>query len=255
MPVMGGKADPLPARIRADRLLVERGVFESRARAQQAIAAGLVTADGTAVWRASDLLAADAALTASPPHPYVSRGGVKLAAALDAFGIDPGGRDCLDVGASTGGFTEVLLLRGAARVHAVDVGRGQLHARIAADPRVVSLEATDIRALPAGWPPRPPDLVTIDVSFISLRLVLPVVAVLARAGAAMVALIKPQFEVGRAAIGRGGVVRDEAAQERACRELTEAAAALGFAPLGVVPSPIEGGDGNREFLLAARRGP
>ncbi|GJD49637.1 Hemolysin A [Methylobacterium crusticola] len=242
-------------RLRADRLLVEAGHFESRARARAAIEAGLVSADGAAVRRASDLLARDAAIVAEAPHPYVSRGGLKLAAALDAFGFDPAGRVCLDVGASTGGFTDVLLRRGAARVHAVDVGRGQLHPRLAADARVAALEATDARALDPSLLPEPPGLLVIDVSFIGLRLVLPGLVPLLAPEAALVALIKPQFEAGRERVGRGGLVRDEAVQAEVCAAVRSLVETLGLAVAGLIPSPVEGGDGNREFLIGAvRRG-
>ncbi|WP_279358285.1 TlyA family RNA methyltransferase [Methylobacterium indicum] len=238
-------------RQRADRLLVEAGHFESRSRAQAAIEAGLVRADGIVVRRASDLIARGAAIVAEAPHPYVSRGGLKLAAALDAFGIDPAGRDCLDIGASTGGFTDVLLRRGARFVHAVDVGRFQLHPSLAADPRVAALEATDARALTPF--PEPPSLLVIDVSFISLRLVLPPVVPLLAPGAALAALIKPQFEAGREHVGRGGLVRDEAVQEAVCARIRDLVASLGFTVRGLIPSPVEGGDGNREFLIGAVR--
>ena len=184
-------------RLRADRLLVERGLFESRAKAQAAIAAGLVSADGKPVRKASEEIAADAAIEATPAHPYVSRGGLKLVAALDHFGFEPKGRVCLDVGASTGGFTEVLLERGAARVYAVDVGRGQLHERLRVRPEVVSLEQTDIRTLAPGHFDSAPDLVAVDVSFISLKQVLPAALALTKPPAQLVALIKPQFEAGR----------------------------------------------------------
>lgn len=238
--------------MRADRLLVEAGHFESRARAQAAIAAGLVRADGAPVRRASDLLARSARLSAEAPHPYVSRGGVKLDAALDAFGLDPSGRVCLDVGASTGGFTDVLLRRGATRVFAVDVGRGQLHPRLASDPRVVSLEAIDARSLAPL--PEAPSLAVVDVSFISLRLVLPSLPPLLAAEADLVALIKPQFEAGRDRVGRGGLVKDEAVQAEVCAGIRDLVAALGFRVAGPIASPIEGGDGNREFLIGASRG-
>ncbi|MFE1600926.1 TlyA family RNA methyltransferase [Methylobacterium sp. ID0610] len=240
-------------RVRADRLLVEAGHFESRARAQAAIAAGLVLADGEPVRRASDLIARTARISAEAPHPYVSRGGLKLAAALDAFAIDPAGLPCLDLGASTGGFTNVLLRRGAARVYAVDVGRGQLHPRLAGDPRIVSLEATDARSLDAALFAAPPALAVIDVSFISLRLVLPVLPPLLAPGARLVALIKPQFEAGRGRIGRGGLVRDPEVQAEVCDGIRDLLDALGFAVVGLIPSPIEGGDGNREFLVGATR--
>lgn len=246
-------APPDAPRRRADLLLVERGFFASRARAQAAIAAGLVTAGGVPVRRPSELLAADADIAASEPHPYVSRGGVKLAAALDAFGISPAGCACLDLGASTGGFTEVLLERGARRVYAVDVGRGQLHPRLLGDRRVVSLESTDARALDRGLIPEPVDLLVADVSFISLRLVLPAAVPLLAERAALAVLVKPQFEAGRADVHKG-LVRDEAVRRRVCREIADFVAALGFAVEGPVPSPIEGGDGNREYLLGARRG-
>jgi 23S rRNA (cytidine1920-2'-O)/16S rRNA (cytidine1409-2'-O)-methyltransferase len=239
-------------RRRADVLLVERGIFESRARAQAAIAAGLVTADGLRVFKASDQLALEAKLSAEPPHPWVSRGGVKLAAALDAFALDPNGLVCLDVGASTGGFTEVLLARGAAKVYAVDVGRGQLHPRLADAPRVVALEQTDARSLTRAVVPEPIDLLVADVSFISLKLVLPPLLPLLASAAALVALIKPQFEAGRAHV-RKGLVRDAAVQQAVCADILAFIAALGFRVLGLVPSPILGGEGNREFLVGAQR--
>jgi 23S rRNA (cytidine1920-2'-O)/16S rRNA (cytidine1409-2'-O)-methyltransferase len=243
----------LPAqRQRADRLLVERGLFESRAKAQAAIEAGLVSANDVAVRKASEELPIDAALKARAPHPYVSRGGVKLVAALDRFGFDPQGRVCLDVGASTGGFTQVLLERGAKRVYAVDVGRAQLHETLRARPQVVSLEATDIRDLPSLLLDERPDLVTVDVSFISLKLVLPAALALAEREAQRVALIKPQFEAGRAALKKG-VVRDETVRQAVCEEIKAFIASLGWRVIGVNQSPIEGGDGNVEFLLGAVR--
>jgi 23S rRNA (cytidine1920-2'-O)/16S rRNA (cytidine1409-2'-O)-methyltransferase len=240
----------MTSRQRADRLLVERGLFESRAQAQAAIAAGLVTADGAPVRKASDALRPDAEFRAAPAHPWVSRGGVKLAAALDAFAIDPAEQICLDVGASTGGFTDVLLARGARLVHAIDVGRDQLHARLRADPRVVSREATDIRTLPALDPL--PSLIVADVSFISLRLVLPPALRLATGPAHLVALIKPQFEAGRAHLKKG-IVTDANVRQQVCDQVCECVASLGWIVLGLIPSPIEGGDGNQEFLIAAHR--
>ncbi len=239
-------------RQRIDRLLIARGLFESRAKAQDAIEAGLVTADGVPVRKASEEVAADAALHATAAHPYVSRGGVKLAAALDRFGFDPAGRICLDVGASTGGFTQVLLARGAARVIAVDVGRGQLHQSLRANALVTSLEETDIRTLPPSLIGEAPDLVTVDVSFISLKLVLPAALALAKTPAQLVALIKPQFEAGRASLKRG-IVRDTAVQAAVCDDIAAFVASLGWRVLGVIPSPITGGDGNAEFLLGATR--
>lgn len=240
-------------RRRADLMLVERGFFASRARAQEAIAAGLVSADGAPVRKPSDMIPPDAAIEAREPHPYVSRGGVKLAAALDAFGIDARGLVCLDVGASTGGFTEVLLSRGAARVYAVDVGRGQLHPKMLGQRRVISLEGTDARSLDRSLIPEPIDCLVADVSFISLRLVLPAVVALLAPQASLAVLVKPQFEAGPANVKKG-IVRDEAVRRQVCREMEAFVAALGFTVLGVVPSPIEGGDGNREYLLGARRG-
>jgi 23S rRNA (cytidine1920-2'-O)/16S rRNA (cytidine1409-2'-O)-methyltransferase len=240
----------MTTRQRADRLLVERGLFESRAKAQAAIEAGLVSANGVAVRKASEEIAADAMLRASAAHPYVSRGGVKLNAALDHFGFDPKGRVCLDVGASTGGFTQVLQERGTARVYALDVGHGQLHESLRTRPEVVSLEQTDIRALsPARLDPRP-DLITVDVSFISLKLALPAALALAERPAQLVALIKPQFEAGRAHVKKG-IVRDEAARAAVCADIAGFVASLGWRVAGVIPSPIAGGDGNAEFLLGA----
>lgn len=238
-------------RLRADRLLVERGFFESRAKAQDAIAAGLVTADGRPVRKASDEIAPGAEITAEAAHPWVSRGGVKLAHALDAFGIDPAGRTCLDAGASTGGFTEVLLSRGAAGVTAADVGHGQLHPKVAADPRVRSLEGRDVRGLAPADLPEAPSLVVIDVSFIPLATALPPVLALAAPGATLVALVKPQFEAGRAHVGKNGIVKDEAVHGRVCAEAEDLVRSCGWTVRGTIPSPIAGGEGNKEFLLAA----
>ena len=243
------------SRRRADLLLVERGLFDSRAKARAAIEAGLVRAGGEAVRRASDMIAPDAAIEAQAPHPWVSRGGVKLAAALDAFAIEPTAKVALDCGASTGGFTQVLLARGARRVYAVDVGRGQLHRDVAADPRVVGLEATDARALDRSLVPDPIDLLVADVSFISLRLVLPPMITLLAPGATLVALIKPQFEVGKGRVGKGGVVRDPALHDEVCEDIKAwLSAQLGWEVLGVVESPITGPAGNKEFLIGGRRG-
>jgi 23S rRNA (cytidine1920-2'-O)/16S rRNA (cytidine1409-2'-O)-methyltransferase len=240
-------------RQRADLLLLERGLFESRAKAQAAIAAGLVSAGGVAVRKPSEMVDTAADVIAEAAHPYVSRGGVKLAAALDAFAIDPSGKTCLDLGASTGGFSDVLLRRGAAKVYAADVGQGQLHARLAQDPRVVSLERTDARRLDAVLVPDPIDVLVADLSFISLKLAVPpAVALLAQHGH-LLALIKPQFEAGRAHIGKG-VVRDEAVQRAVCDDIEAFLRGLGLTVSGVIPSPILGGDGNREFLIGARNG-
>jgi 23S rRNA (cytidine1920-2'-O)/16S rRNA (cytidine1409-2'-O)-methyltransferase len=242
----------LPRRVRADLLLVERGLFESRARAQAAIAAGLVSADGVVLRKASETVPDTASIEAQAAHPYVSRGGVKLAAALDAFSFDPDGLTCLDVGASTGGFSDVLLRRGAAHVYAVDVGQAQLHESLRGHPRLTSLESQDIRTLDPGLFAEAPALAVIDVSFISLKLVLPAVTKLLAPQARLVALVKPQFETKRSALKKG-VLRDEALQQQICTEIAEVATGLGFAISGLIPSPIEGGDGNREFLLGGDR--
>jgi 23S rRNA (cytidine1920-2'-O)/16S rRNA (cytidine1409-2'-O)-methyltransferase len=242
----------MPPRQRADRLLVERGLFESRAKAQAAIAAGLVNANDVTVRKPSEEIPVDAMLRASAAHPYVSRGGLKLAAALDHFGFDPKAKVCLDVGASTGGFTQVLLERGAAKVYAVDVGHGQLHESLRARPEVVSLEETDIRALSPARLAEQPDLITVDVSFISLKQVLPAALRLAKRPAQLVALIKPQFEAGRAHVKKG-IVRDDAVRAAVCADIAAFVASLGWRALGVIPSPIAGGDGNAEFLLGAAR--
>ena len=242
-----------PSARRADLFLVEHGHFESRARAQAAIRAGLVRIDGRTLTRPSDPIAPGATVEATPEHPYASRGGLKLAAALDAFRLDPGGCTCLDVGASTGGFTDVLLGRGARRVYAVDVGRGQLHPRLAADPRVTNLEATDIRSLdPAVLTPRP-TLASVDVSFIGLNLVLPVLPALLAPGSGLVALIKPQFEAGREEVGKKGVVSAPALHRRVCDDVRAWAEALGFVVQGIAQSPITGPEGNVEFLISAER--
>lgn len=237
-------------RDRADRVLVARGFFDSRAKAQEAIQAGLVHIDGKPLAKASGLINADAAIEAQAPYPWVSRGGVKLAAALDHFNLDPAGKTCVDLGASTGGFTDVLLARGAARVLAVDVGHGQLHPRIAADARVTCLEGQDARTVTPELLGGRADMAVMDVSFISLRLVLPVVPTLLQPGGELAALIKPQFEVGRALVDKG-LVRDAAARQRACDDILAQLALLGFTVRGVIPSPIAGGDGNQEFLVAA----
>lgn len=241
------------SRKRADVVLVEKGFFSSRARAQEAIAAGLVTVNGQVLRKASEAVPENAEITAGQPHPYVSRGGVKLAAALDAFPIDPRGCVCLDIGASTGGFTEVLLERGAAHVFAVDVGHGQLHPKIAKDARVTNLEGTDARSLSPDAVPGGADLLVSDVSFISLKLVLPSAVALLKPRASLAVLVKPQFEAGREHVKKG-IVRDEAVHRAVCEDMKAFVASLGFEVLGLVPSPIAGGDGNREFLLGARRG-
>jgi 23S rRNA (cytidine1920-2'-O)/16S rRNA (cytidine1409-2'-O)-methyltransferase len=240
--------------MRVDRLLVERGLFESRAKAQAAIAAGRVSADELPVHRPSEEISANAVLRAEPAHPYVSRGGLKLAAALDHFRsnpiFDPRGRVCLDVGASTGGFTELLLARGARLVYAVDVGRGQLHRSLRARTEVLSMEGTDIRVLDPERLAERPDFLVIDVSFISLKLVLPAAFALARTPACLLALIKPQFEAGRGRAKRG-IVRDPLVHAAVCDNIAALLTSHGWKVVGIVPSPISGSDGNREFFIAA----
>jgi 23S rRNA (cytidine1920-2'-O)/16S rRNA (cytidine1409-2'-O)-methyltransferase len=242
-------------KVRADRLLVERGLAPSRARAQAAIAAGNVVVADRVVAGAAEMLPHDAPLIVrAPAHPYASRGGLKLAHALDHFGIDPAGAVALDLGASTGGFTDVLLKRGAARVYAVDVGRGQLAPGLAADPRVIVRDGVNARALSAALVPEAPDIVVCDVSFISLTLALPPALDLARAGARLVALVKPQFEVGRALVGKGGIVRDAAVRAAACEAIADwLGVQPGWRVDDVTESPVRGGSGNVEFLLAAHR--
>ena len=238
--------------MRADIFLVEHGYAASRAEAQAAIRAGLVRAGGKTVAKPSQAIAPDAAIDYAPAHPYVSRGGVKLAAALDHFVLSPAGLVCLDIGASTGGFTQVLLERGVAKVYAVDVGHGQLHSRLAANPRVVSLEGVNARDL--GQIPQPVDAIAADVSFISLKLALPPALGLARGGAWLVALVKPQFEVGRENIAKGGIVKSEAARSAALQSIADwLNAQPGWSVTGTMDSPIAGGDGNREYLISARK--
>jgi 23S rRNA (cytidine1920-2'-O)/16S rRNA (cytidine1409-2'-O)-methyltransferase len=237
-------------KIRLDQALVGRGLVASRERAQALVRAGLVRVEGQPVDRPDRLVDPAAGLELRGSTEYVSRGGLKLAAALDAFGIAVGGRNCLDVGASTGGFTDVLLKRGAASVIAVDVGYGQLAWELRQDSRVTVLERVNIRYLERL--PSPANLAVIDVSFISLRLVLPAVRRLLTVPADVVALVKPQFEVGRGAVGKGGVVRDAGQHESIVKGLAEFASELGFQVLGDVVSPILGAKGNREFFLHLR---
>ena len=242
-------------RLRADQLLLARGLAESRARAQALILAGKVLSGTRRVEKSGQLLADDAPLALrGEDHPWVSRGGVKLAHALDHFGLSPSGRIGLDIGASTGGFTEVLLARGATRVHAVDVGHGQLAWKLRQDARVVVHERTNARHLDARLIPEAVGCVVADASFIGLETVLPAPLALAAPGAFAVALIKPQFEAGREGIGKGGIVRDPAVHEAVSARIAAWWAALpGWRVLGLTPSPITGADGNREFLIAALR--
>jgi len=234
-------------------LLVERGLAASRERARALILAGQVQIDGQVAAKAGTPVTPDANVTlVVPDHPYVGRGGLKLEHAIDVFGIAVSGRLALDIGASTGGFTDVLLRRGAARVVALDVGHGQLDWRLRNDPRVIVRERTNARTLTADALPddaRSFDIVTIDVSFISLGQILPVVPPLLALGADIVALVKPQFEAGRAEVGKGGIVRDPAVQARVVEEVVERALELGLTRAGVTESPITGMEGNREFLL------
>jgi 23S rRNA (cytidine1920-2'-O)/16S rRNA (cytidine1409-2'-O)-methyltransferase len=244
-------------RIRVDTLLVQRGLAASRERARALILAGDVVVDGRAVTKAGQLVEESAALALRrPDHPWVGRGGIKLAHALDAFGLDAGGALALDVGASTGGFTDVLLARGARRVVALDVGRGQLDWALRTDPRVVCLEGINARRLvPEDLPAdaRSFDLITADVSFISLAHVLPALAPLLAPGGRVLALVKPQFEAGREEVGAGGVVRDPAVHARVVAAVVAAGVRLGWAHVGSIPSPIEGAEGNREFFVLFER--
>jgi len=238
---------PRAPKERLDVLLVRRGLAGSRSRAQQLIMAGEVSVNGRPVTKAGTRVPVDAHVSVRRPLPYVSRGGLKLAAALERFGVDPAGRVAADVGASTGGFTDVLLTRGAVRVYAIDVGYGQLAWKLRQDPRVVVMERTNARHLEAL--PEPVDLVTVDASFISLRLLLPAVRKWLRPEGEVIALVKPQFEAGREEVGRGGVVRDPAVHRRVLRELVAWARARAWRVLGLTASPLRGPAGNVEFFL------
>jgi 23S rRNA (cytidine1920-2'-O)/16S rRNA (cytidine1409-2'-O)-methyltransferase len=241
---------------RLDLLLVARGLAPTREKAQAMILSGRVEVEGRRVEKAGTPVDSSAAVQAlGPAHPYVSRGGVKLAAALDAFGIDPVGLVCLDVGASTGGFTDCLLQRGARRIYAIDVGHGQLDAKLRGDPRVVLRERVNARSLSREHVPEPVALAAMDLSFISVRLVLPAVAPLLAPGAAAVILVKPQFEAGRREVPRGGVVRSSATQRRVVGEIEKFGSDLGLTCAGVIPAPIKGARGNQEFLLVFRKQP
>lgn len=238
---------------RLDQALVERGDFPSRARAQGAIRAGLVRVEGRILDKPAAIVAAAARIEVTGDvHDYVSRGALKLAAALQAFKIRPEGAVCLDLGASTGGFTEVLLRAGAAKVYAVDVGAGQLHPKIAGEARVVNLEGAHAKDLSPSIIPDPVDIIVCDVSFISLAKALPPALALAAPGARLVALIKPQFELGRGALGKGGVAKaSDERLEQLTRDVSLWLSGLGWREIGVMPSPIFGGDGNKEFLIGA----
>lgn len=236
---------------RLDRLLVERGLAESREKAQALIMAGEVLVQGRKPTKAGQLVDPDATITVMGRPEYVSRGGYKLAAGLDHFGINVSGRVCMDVGASTGGFTDCLLKRGAVRVHAVDVGAGQLDWSLRTDPRVVVHERLNARELRWEHIGERVSLIVCDVSFISVTLILPAIAPLLEQGGEMLILVKPQFEVGKGQVGKGGIVRDPALHRAACERVDGAVRALGFTT-GIVESPILGAEGNREFLLYAR---
>ena len=239
---------------RLDVVLTERGLVDSRSRAQALVMAGKVLVDGVVVTKAGAAVAEDAEIDLeTPDHPYASRGGLKLEAALDAFGLSPEGLDCLDVGASTGGFTDLLLQRGARRVIAIDVGRGQLDWKLRSDPRVVVMEGINARYLGPDDLPFAVDLVTIDVSFISLRLVAPAVLPHLRSGGTLVCLVKPQFEAGRDQVGSGGVGRDEAVRRQVVERTVAALTELDLELVGVTPSPIRGPKGNLEELAVFRK--
>jgi 23S rRNA (cytidine1920-2'-O)/16S rRNA (cytidine1409-2'-O)-methyltransferase len=244
------------AKTRADKLLVDRGLVDSRAKAQALIMAGKVFAGDRKIAKAGDLVAEDSPLEVKgQDHPWVSRGGLKLAHALTHFALDPKGATAIDVGASTGGFTDVLLTHGAAKVYAVDVGHGQLAWKLRTDPRVVVLERTNARHLTAQEISELVDWVVCDASFIGLETVLPAALGLTKPGAVAVALIKPQFEVGPARVGKGGVVRDPALHQEVCARIHAwFARQTGWSVLGIVESPITGPEGNKEFLIAARKG-
>lgn len=245
---MGGLAE-LVSRRRADQLLVERGLAPTRAKAQALILAGKVESAGRRVDKAGERLPEDAPLEVAAGPRHVSRAAGKLEGALDAFRVDPKGRQSLDVGASTGGFTQVLLERGAERVIALDVGRGQLDWSLRQDPRVLVLDGINARYLEASQLPFRPSLAVIDVSFISLRRVLPAIGAALADGGEVVALVKPQFEVGRGGVGPGGIVRDPALHARVLHEVAASAIEDGFGVLGVAPSPVPGAEGNLEFFL------
>jgi len=243
-----------PGKLRADVALVERGLVETRARAQALILGGKVFAGERRIEKPGDTIPADTELDVRlPDHPWVSRGGLKLVHGLDHFGIDPAGAVALDIGASTGGFTDVLLARGAAKVYAVDVGHGQLAWRLRNDARVVVLEKTNARTLTAEQVPEPVDLIVCDASFIGLEVVLPAPLALAKKTATLVALIKPQFEVGKGEVGKKGVVRDPELHQQVCDRIEAWLSSLpGWHVLGIAESPITGPEGNKEFLIAAR---
>jgi 23S rRNA (cytidine1920-2'-O)/16S rRNA (cytidine1409-2'-O)-methyltransferase len=241
-------------KLRVDQLLLTRGLVESRARAQALVMAGAVFSGERKIAKAGNMLAEDAPLEVrGKDHPWVSRGGIKLDHGLTHFGFDVTGAVALDVGSSTGGFTDVLLSRGAAKVYAVDVGTNQLAWKLRQDPRVIVLEQTNARYLTTEQVPEPVDIVVCDASFISLAKVLEAPLKLAKPGAKMVALVKPQFEAGREEVGKGGVVRDSAVHQRVCEAAAEWVRSQGWKMLGVAESPIRGPEGNIEFLLGVEK--
>jgi 23S rRNA (cytidine1920-2'-O)/16S rRNA (cytidine1409-2'-O)-methyltransferase len=239
---------------RLDVWLSENGLAESREKAQALVMAGRVTVDGRPATKPGTRVREDAEVAVAAGPAHVGRGALKLGPALDAFGVAPAGRAAVDVGASTGGFTETLLARGAARVFAVDVGRGQLHERLRADPRVVVRDRTNARSLSPRDVPEPCALATVDVSFISVRKILPALRTVLAVGADVVVLVKPQFEVGRFQVGRGGIVRDPARHRQALADVAGAAAELGYGVRGACASPLPGAEGNREFFLHLAHG-
>lgn len=241
--------------MRLDQLLVDRGMFPSREQARRAVMAGIVEVDGRRVDKAGADVPAGARLEVlAPREPFVSRAGRKLAAALDHFGIDPAGWVCLDVGASTGGFTDCLLQRGASRVYALDVGYGQLDHRLRNDPRVVVMERVNARHLAPDALPEPCRLITVDVSFISLTKVVPALLPHLASGGLLLPMIKPQFEAGRGMVGKGGILRDEAVRQRVVGGCVEELAGLGLETVGIFDSPVHGTGGNRESFALLRRG-
>lgn len=243
----------MPEKLRADQLLVARGLMPSRARAQAEILAGHVRASGHVIRKPSDTLFEDAEIAVEGANPYVSRAALKLIAALNAFQIDLKDREALDLGASTGGFTQVALERGARHVTAIDVGHGQMHASLRADPRVTVIEGLNARDLTAAHLRAPPDAILADLSFISLALALPNALMLAARGATLIALIKPQFEAGKGHLGKGGVVKDPKVHNDVCGRIRAFLETSGWRVIGLIDSPIFGGDGNKEFLMGAHR--
>jgi len=239
---------------RADVFLVEHGYAQTRAEAQEAIEAGKVFFSGRRVIKASQTLNETGRIQYERAHPYVSRGALKLAGAMNHFQLTPHNLVCLDIGASTGGFTEVLVLRGAVKIYAVDVGHGQMNPKLVKDPRVVLLEGVNARELTPKQIPQKPQVIVADVSFISLKLALPAALAMAEPGAWLIALVKPQFEVGKENVGKGGIVKDGAAQQSALAEISRwLSEDMAWSVLGTMESIIKGGDGNREFLVAARK--